>query len=189
MILAIKTDDRVYVAFNGSHFVPSGTSRSVFDIKENLPFFFVKGKDNVLVTSLGGFREVDLLRYHPILTKELSIDTLISEILPMMYELFKRYFLIENNGEFRQRWLFAEDDKLILLHYNKSVCNILSHYTSEYPDIVETCFELYKEYHPIDKIKATFLMIEKLEQVLAYPITIIDTKTKDVRTIWKENEE
>lgn len=183
MLLALKADGRVYLAYNIGDTPMADFDRKDFEIADNIPLW--KVKNGCIMGADNDLDEADLLRYDGgIFRGELNMYNLLEKIIPSMFEKFSAFKKTDKDGKCGSDFIIAEGG---------CACHILN--SRECEEIDEYCclgtgyeaasssLDMTSGQPSIDRIKKAFEAVEAATWNPAYPIALMDTKTQKIQLI------
>lgn len=180
MILALKHKGNVYFSMTYGFYNAEGVHPSFYFISENLPMWKVLGHKNTIMASGYLSRDADLLRYARLFKGELSSKTVISEVIPKMEKIFKKYGRLDENGHFSDTYFIAENDKLVKINSDKSISWINKCDATSYDSLMCPTIDLYENSDPMMAIKEALKSCTTYLGYMTYPIAVIDSKTEKI---------
>ena len=184
MIIAKKSGDRIVVGVTVADSLVNMTERDL-SLAENIPFWKVKGNKDCYVFAEDLTLATDLLRYNDYVFKNVSDgNSVISDVVPKMKELFGRYSCIIGKDEWDSQLLIIKDNKMFTIGHYFTV--------SEVDDFVGLGFETYlfggleenRDKPTEESILVSLKSLNRMRSRNFFPLVLFDSKTKKRKVIF-----
>ena len=184
MIIAVKDTDRVVVGSCNRDFW-SGYSASALCDTDNVPIKF--SEDGTLFACSHTDARSDLLLYNEdFLSSEISRKSMEREILPFVRKTMDEARFIDK-GHWGNALLICKDDRLFDLSPTFTVCEVdeFACHGINRP-LLYGALDMNRDKDAEARIIEAYTFFEHATGQRLFPISIADTKTKEIKTVYKE---
>lgn len=178
-MIVLKDDDIVYIAFNGTPSLSSGSADSQWYFHEdNLPFWKIQNDEIIIAVSGCGFVR-DIFRYdEDFIRGELTMDKIIVETLPKIKKALSIYDSLKENGDTNSSFVFAQKGRAFVLTPKFQCLEIDNFYVSGTGSLyASSTFNISKGKTPEQRLLFANEMIDRGMNFPPSSMTVINTKT------------
>ncbi len=183
MILALKTNDNVLVAFTHNEVQESIWSLTNESLYENVPFFSSSECAKTIFIGVGLYREVDLVRYQSFLKPSLDTHQIIKDIVPYLENIYRAYGRLYKEQEFHGDFLIAQDNELFVIKDDKTVHIIDTYFVNHYDDLTRSYLFIHRHLPIKEKLLKVLEDVCQQNSIQAYPMLVTDTKSQQIKII------
>lgn len=182
MLIALKADGRVYLAYNLRDLNVDDFDIEDYYLKDNLPVW--KVKNGCIMGVDDSLADADLLRYDGrLFSGEINIYNMFENVLPKINEKLGAYNRLVD-GEIKDAYIIAQGDRGYYF-YGKNIVEELDEYfcVGNGYEQAMSVLDMTVGQPALERIKKAYLAVEKAEGVFAYPMVVMDTKMQKATII------
>lgn len=185
MLIALKADGRVYLAYNLRDLNWANFGGEDYLLEDNLPLWKVK-KDCIMGFD-GEFNESDFLRYDPkIFAGEINLYTLYEKIVPSMLKKLSDLRRLSSDGDMFNDYVLAQGDKGYYIYGTGEIEELDDYFCiGKGGELAQSTLDMTANLPAIERIKAAYLTVEAAEGIPAFPFAVMDTKSQKAIIIEK----
>ena len=186
MLIALKADSKVYLAYNLKDLSVNDFDSRDFLLEDNIPLW--KVKNGCIMGFDGDYDEADILRYDErIFTGEINLYNLFERILPKMTEKLSAFKKLNSKGSMQGDYVIAQGRRGYYI-YGAGEAEELEDYfcLGNGYQKAQAALDMTEGQSVTDRIKFAYETDEAAENIPAYPIAIIDTKSCKINIIDKD---
>ena len=185
MVIALKTEDRVIVA---TTIADSIDDMAMCDktVKENIPFWKVRGTKDCFVFAEDLTYVSDLLRYNDYIFKNITDgSSIITDVVPQMKMLLDSYGYIHDGRKWPTRLVIVKGNKIFSISKYFVVDEIDEFVAFGCDSILKGAMEECADLPAEERILFAVNHLCCMENRMLFPLTLFDTKTKKRKVIYK----
>ena len=185
MIIARKSNDEIMVGLTVGDSLIDMTEKDL-SLKENIPFWKVKGVKNCYVFAEALNYSTDLLRYNDYIFKDVTDgNSLIVNVVPKMKELLDKHSRIIGKDEWESQLLIIKDNKMFTIGHYFTVFEVDEFAALGYESYLLGGLEENRDKPLEESILAALRNLNRMRCRNLFPLVLFDSKTKKSKVVCK----
>lgn len=186
-MVVINKDGVVYIA-ESSYYMPLfSTERDFLNYPENKSVWHPNGEADKLILVAGSRREADLLKYKDIFPKPFNAKKIIDDTYYKTAILLEEAGLTDDKRCPRCAIVFAKKDKAYVMMPNTAVERIEEIFADSIDnDVVIGEYFLNKDKPIKELLRGMYKSIEDATMKKQFPVAVMNTRTRDIEYIYRE---
>ena len=184
MILATKKDNTIFVGISICDCCINMSNKDL-SLKDNLPFWKVKGEKDCYVGTQKLTFATDLIKYSDNLFKNiLDTNSIIENVIPKLKKELAKYNLLTDNN-WNNQLIIIKNNKLFHVSTFLEVTEIENHLALGYENYILGALDNTETLEPAESIFESVRSLNRMKNLQLFPLTIFNTNTKKLKTYLK----
>ena len=181
MILATKKDNTIFVGISICDCCINMSNKDL-SLKDNLPFWKVKGEKDCYVGTQKLTFATDLIKYSDNLFKNiLDTNSIIENVIPKLKKELAKYNLLTDNN-WNNQLIIIKGDKLFHVSAFLEVTEIENQLVLGYENYIHGALDSTETLKPTESILESVRNLNRMKNLQLFPLTVFNTNTKKLKT-------